>query len=167
LIRVDLAIVMMKRRPDRASRTLSRRRQTLAGSAVALAAVVATVSGCASGPSTRSLHYIDDQLVVSQPVHHASYAAYLRARLALEAQPADLITAAREIELALKIEPKEPHLWTTLAEVELQRGDREAAIEASRMALQLRPEYGPAQQLLAKLEGAAPSASTMSSRVEP
>ena len=124
----------------------------------------ALASACASGPSSRSLHYIDDQLVTSPPVHHASYAAYLRARIALEAQPADLTTAAREIEAAIKIEPREPHLWTTLAEVELQRGDRQAALEASRIALQLRPEYGPAQQLLTKLEGGESSASTMSSR---
>ena len=126
--------------------------------------VAAFSAGCATEPSSRSLHYIDGELVASAPVHHASYAAYLRARLALEAQPADLVTAGAEIETALKIEPREPHLWTTLAEVELQRGDRDAALEASRIALQLRPDYGPAQQLLAKLEGGDMSATTMSSR---
>jgi len=126
--------------------------------------LVALALGCASSPTSRSLHYIDGELVTSTPVHHASYAAYLRARLALESQPADLITAGEEIETAIKIEPREPHLWTTLAEVELKRGDREAALEASRIALQLRPDYGPAKQLLAKLEGGDTSTSTMTNR---
>ncbi|MCB9569896.1 MAG: hypothetical protein H6710_22200 [Myxococcales bacterium] len=121
-------------------------------------------TACAShGPSPRSLHYIDGDLVYSQPVHYRAYAAYLRARMAMEAQPADLDTAAGEVELALKIEPRDPHLWTTLAEVELRRGDREAALIASRTALQIRPEYAPAQQLLARLEGGEGS-SAMSSR---
>ena len=117
---------------------------------------------CTLGPSSRSLHYLDDQLVTSPPVHQAAYAAYLRARLAMEAQPADLERAVDEIAEAIEFAPREPHLWTTLAEVELQRGDREAAIKASRIALQLRPEYAPAQQLLVKLEGDATT--TMSSR---
>ncbi|MCA9658527.1 MAG: tetratricopeptide repeat protein [Myxococcales bacterium] len=149
-------------RPRRRNRAFVRR--TLP--ALALALVGLATSACAQrGPSTRSLHYVDDELVYSRPAHYRSYAAYLRARLALEGQPADLEVAAEQIGKALEIEPKEPHLWTTLAEVELRRGDRQAAREASEMALQIRPNYAPAQQMLAKLEaGDDGSTPAMSSR---
>ncbi len=150
---------MSTRCADRAPRAFSSFVRSFAG-----VGLVALAVGCASEPSSRSLHYIDGELVTSTPVHHASYAAYLRARLALESQPADLVTAGEEIETAIKIEPREPHLWTTLAEVELQRGDRDAALEASRIALQLRPDYGPAKQLMAKLEGGDTSTATMTNR---
>ncbi len=142
---------------------LSARQLASVGFVVVVVSVTALGSlACALGPSSRSLHYIDDQLVTSPPIHQLAYAAYLRARLAIEAEPADLERAVDEIAVAIEFAPREPHLWTTLAEVELQRGDREAALEASRIALQLRPEYGPAQQLLVKLEGDATT--TMSSR---
>lgn len=132
------------------------------------AAVVALLGGtlglgcAASGPSTRSLHYMDDTLVYSAPVHHQAYAAYLRARVALEAEPADLATAERELQRALHVEPRDPHLWTSLAEVELRRGDRDAALAAGRVALSLRPDYPPALQLVAKLEGNPAGATAMS-----
>ena len=122
-------------------------------------------AGCAaSGPSGRSLHYLGDTLVTSAPVHHQAYAAYLRARLALEAEPADLAAAERELQRALHVEPRDPHLWTTLAEVELRRGDRDAALAAGRVALSLRPDYPPALQLVAKLEGGAAGATAMAPR---
>lgn len=121
--------------------------------------------GCAaSGPSARSLHYMGDTLVYSAPVHHQAYAAYLRARVALEAEPADLTTAERELQRALHVEPRDPHLWTSLAEVELRRGDHDAALAAGRVALSLRPDYPPALQLVAKLEGHPAGATAMSSR---
>ena len=55
-----------------------------------LALALACACACApAGPSTRSLHYIGDALVVSQPVDHRAYASYLQARLALESEPVD------------------------------------------------------------------------------
>lgn len=142
-------------------------RELLPSFARAALLVVAVLGGAgcrAPGPSTRSLHYIDDTLVYSAPVHHQAYAAYLRARLALEAEPADLVTADRELRRALHVEPRDPHLWTSLAELELRRGDRDAALAAGKVALTLRPGYPPALQLVAKLEGAHVGATAMSRR---
>lgn len=130
------------------------------GALARTAVLVAAVSGCASSaPPVRSLHYVDDALVHSPTVHYQAYAAYLRARLAMEAEPADpaaaeaaLAVARSHLEAALRVAPHDAHLWTTVAEVELRRGDREAALAASRKALTYRPEYAPARQLLVRLE---------------
>jgi predicted Zn-dependent protease len=109
--------------------------------------------GCAaSAPAPRSLHYVDEALVYSPTVHHQAYAAYLRARLVMEVQPAAYAAAEAHLRAALKVAPRDPHLWTTLAELELRRGDRAAALSAGRTALTYRPGYPAARQLVARLE---------------
>ena len=120
---------------------------------LALLAGVGATGCAASGPSARSLHYVDDVLVYSPPAHHQAYTAYLRARLAMDGAPADLAAAEGHLQHALRVAPQDAHLWTTLAELELRRGDRDAALTASRKALAIRPGYAPARQLLVRLEG--------------
>jgi len=122
---------------------------------LALAAIVGLgpwVGCAASAPAPRSLHYIEEALVYSPTVHHQAYAAYLRARLVMEVQPAEYGAAEAHLRAALAVAPRDPHLWTTLAELELRRGDRDAALDAGRTALTLRPGYPAARQLVARLE---------------
>ena len=128
-------------------------RSTLTLAVLALLAGAGATGCAASGPSARSLHYVDDVLVHSPPAHHQAYAAYLRARLAMDGAPADFAAAEGHLQHALRVAPHDAHLWTTLAELELRRGDRDAALTASRKALAIRPGYAPARQLLVRLEG--------------
>lgn len=116
--------------------------------------------GCGAGVhGSRGLHYVDGKLVRSPPASSRGYEAYLRARLALEADPPRLQDAMEHIEEALGYEPREPHLWTTKAEIHRQGGQIGEAMASCRRALELRPGYAPARALLAKLEdGGAPAA---------
>ena len=120
-----------------------------------LALVLALLgAGCATvGPHPRTLHYNDGELVHSRPASSASYEAYLRARLALSVEPPHLDVAQAEIELALRYDGRDPHLWTTQAEIASLAGDEDKAIAAARRALTLRPGYPPAQKMMAKLTG--------------
>jgi Tfp pilus assembly protein PilF len=118
--------------------------------------VVALVlgAGCAStGPHPRALHYVEGELVYSRPATSASYEAYLRARLALSVEPPHLDVAQAEIELALKYDPRDPHLWTTQAEIAAKAGDEDRAMDAVQRALSLRPGYPPAEKMMAQLRG--------------
>lgn len=115
--------------------------------------------GCASGGTNgRALHVVDGTLVVSRPVSSTAYEVYLRARLALAANPPDLVQAQESIELALELDPRDPQLWTTQAEIAARARDDERAFAAARRALVLAPDYPPARKLLAELEGGEPSA---------
>jgi cytochrome c-type biogenesis protein CcmH/NrfG len=123
--------------------------------ALTLVAVVGCFAGCASHRvDARTLHYVDGELVSSRPISPRGYEAYLRARLALESDPPQLEHAAAMIDIALQLDPQEPHLWLTSAEVEERSGDMDAALTAVRRALELRPEYAPAQEMLVRLGGA-------------
>jgi tetratricopeptide (TPR) repeat protein len=121
--------------------------------------------GCArNSADPRTLHYIGDDLVSSRPVSPGGYEAYLRARLALERDPPALDEAAAYIDLALRLDPYEPHLWTTRAEIAQRAGDLDGALASVRRALELRPEYAPAQTLLVRLEGGKVAATTAAGR---
>lgn len=110
--------------------------------------------GCAAvAPSERSLHEVDGQVVSSSPPPPAAYEAYLRARLALESEPPRLDVAQRSIERAIRYDPRDPHLWTTRAEIEERAGQRDRAAASARRALAIRPGYPPAQEVLARVEG--------------
>jgi Tfp pilus assembly protein PilF len=91
--------------------------------------------------------------VYSRPATSASYEAYLRARLALSVEPPHLDVAQAEIELALKYDPRDPHLWTTQAEIAAKAGDEDRAMDAVQRALSLRPGYPPAEKMMAQLRG--------------
>jgi Tfp pilus assembly protein PilF len=111
-------------------------------------------AACATGGAhPRTLHYIDGELVHSRPAPSASYEAYLRARLALSVQPPHLDVAQAEIELALRYDSRDPHLWTTQAEIAWKAGDENRALAAARRALALRPGYPPAQKVMAQVTG--------------
>lgn len=122
---------------------------------LALACVLLGACAPAGVPSARTLHYIDKQLVTSPTVDHRAYAAYLRARLALEADPPDLARALQELDVALHYDRDDPHLWTTRGEVELALGDLDGARRSSARALALGPDYPPAQRLAARLDAPA------------
>ncbi|MCY0986842.1 hypothetical protein OV203_06900 [Nannocystis sp. ILAH1] len=114
---------------------------------------LALLGACArTGPSSRTLHYIDKTLVTSAPVDHRAYGAYMQARLALDAQPPDLGRALQQIDLALRYDRDDPHLWTTRGEIELRLGDVDAARRSSARALAFGPGYPPALQLAAQLQ---------------
>jgi predicted Zn-dependent protease len=119
---------------------------------VLLATLIGT-SGCYGYGyrSTRGLHYVDGQLVETQPPAPAAYEAYLRARLALERTPPQLDEARGHILDALRWQPGEPQLWTVKAEIEWLAGDFAAAEGDLATALQLRPGYPEAQKLLARV----------------
>ena len=118
------------------------------------------VAGCVtSAPHPRTLHEVDGNVVYSRPVSSAGYEAYLRARIALSTEPPQLDVAQREIDVALRYDPREPQLWTTQAEVAAKAGDERGAMKAIRRALALKPSYPPAVRVLAQLEGGAASAS--------
>lgn len=115
--------------------------------------VVAALAGCApAGPSVRTLHYVGPTLVSSPAVDHRAYAAYMQARLALEAEPPALAQALEAIEQALRYDRDDPHLWTTRGEIELRLGDVAAARRSSERALAHGPGYPPARQLAARLQ---------------
>ncbi len=115
--------------------------------------------GCVStGPHPRALHQVDGDVVYSPPPSSAAYEAYLRARLALSAEPAQLDVAQTEIGVALRYDPRDPHLWTTRAEIAALAGDDDGAVSAAERALSLQPGYPPAAAVLAELRGGAPAA---------
>jgi tetratricopeptide (TPR) repeat protein len=123
--------------------------------------VVLALAGCyANGyVVNRGLHYITDeqgneQLVRSEPPAPAAYEAYLRARIALDREPAQLDEARGHILDALRWQD-DPQLWTTLGEVEWRRGDFVAAERALDRALALRPGYAEAERLLASIHSGA------------
>ncbi|MGB1015320.1 MAG: hypothetical protein ACPG4T_14390, partial [Nannocystaceae bacterium] len=45
----------------------------------------------------------------------------------------------------------DPHLWTTRGELAMLRGELDVAFAASKRALELRPGYPPARELVAKI----------------
>lgn len=121
---------------------------------LALLALLGCFAGCASQHAdARTLHYVDGELVSSHPVSPRGYEAYLRARLALESDPPQLEHAAAMIDIAIQLDPHEPHLWLTQAEVEERSGDIDAALASVKHALELRPKYAPAQRMLVRLGG--------------
>lgn len=116
------------------------------------AACLATSTACAAAPpSHASLHVVDGRVVHSAPPSTTAYAAYLRARLALEAMPPQLDTAAIEIEVALRAAPRDPQLWTVRGEIAAARGDGDEALRSANRALALSKDYAPAKRLLARL----------------
>ncbi|MEM6996654.1 MAG: tetratricopeptide repeat protein [Myxococcota bacterium] len=124
-----------------------------------MAALVGTA--CAPvGPSARSLHYVDGQLVHSRPPAPHAYESYLRARLALDAEPPDAAAALAHLRRAQRSDPRDPHLWATRAEAEALIGDVDAARASAQRALTLSPGYPPAQRVLATIDGGARSAAT-------
>jgi tetratricopeptide (TPR) repeat protein len=126
---------------------------------VPLALALASCAYTAS-PTDRSLHVVDGKLVSSRPIPAAAYEAYLRARLALDADPPRLDEAYREITVALRADPRDPHLWTTRAEIESRLGEESRALASLDQALDLRPDYPPAKQLRARLDQGQSSAAT-------
>lgn len=112
------------------------------------------------GPSYRALHEVDGEVVHSHPPPPAAYESYLRARIALDRDPPQLDEARVYIARALRADPRDPHLWATRAEIEEQSGQTESALASAQHALALRPGYPPAEQVLARLQGGAASAST-------
>lgn len=118
-----------------------------------LVLVLALAGACThSGASSRTLHYVGKDLVSTPQVDHRAYAAYLQARLALETAPPDLPRALEQIDLALRYDRDDPHLWTTRGEIELRMGDVDAARDSSRRALSYNPDYPPARQLAARVQ---------------
>lgn len=135
-----------------------------AGAVVGWAAL-SILAGCMPmmAPGYRSLHEVDGEVVHSSPPSPAAYESYLRARLALEREPPQLDLAQHYIRRALKSDPRDPHLWSTRAEIEERQGQAEQARVSAQRALTLRPGYAPAQRVLARLDGGAVSASTTGS----
>lgn len=108
-----------------------------------------------AGPNPRTLHYVGDALVTSRPPDHRAYTAYVQAQLALASEPPDLARALEQISLAIDYDRGDAHLWTVRGEIELRRGDLEAARRSSAQALALRPGYPPAERLAARLHNGA------------
>ncbi|MEM6293100.1 MAG: hypothetical protein AAGA54_17620 [Myxococcota bacterium] len=121
--------------------------------------VMLVLCACAvQGPRARALHEVDGELVYSNPPSAAAYEAYLRARVALNAEPPQLDMARAEIELAIRYDGRAPHLWTTRAEIAARAGDEETAAASAERALALRPGYAPAEAVLAQVRGGPASA---------
>lgn len=119
-----------------------------------LCLALAGLGACAtSGASARSLHYVDDELVYSNPPSALAYEAYMRARVALSAEPPRLDQARSEIEVALHYDRRAPHLWSTRAEIAALQGDDDTAVASAERALALRPGYPPAQAVLTGVRG--------------
>jgi len=118
------------------------------------------LAACGPGPGYRTLHEVDGEVVSSPPPPPAAYEAYLRARLALEHDPPRLDLAQQSIERAIRFDPRDPQLWATRAEIEEQAGQPEHAASSARHALELRPGYRLAQEVLARIEGGGTSAAT-------
>ncbi len=114
--------------------------------------LAALLAGCATrGPGDASLHVVDGKTVASNAPSTVAYAAYLRCRLALDAEPPRLDEARAHMEAALAADPRDPHLWTVLAEIEAQRGAGTEALVALDRAFALRPDYPPAKRVAARL----------------
>lgn len=126
-----------------------------------LAAALALCGACVNGyMANRGLHYItnadgEQVLVRSSPPSPAAYEAYLRARLALEREGADLDAARTQAFVALRWQPNDPQLWTLLAEIEWRAGDTIAAEAALEQALRLRPGFVEALALRSELADTA------------
>jgi predicted Zn-dependent protease len=117
-------------------------------------------SGCATtAPSPRSLHEVDGEVVYSRPPSPGAYEAYLRARLALDADPPRPEEALGFLEQLQRTAPHDPHLWATKAEALALMGEYDEARTAAQRSLAISPEYPKAQRVLASLPGAASSAS--------
>ncbi len=128
------------------------------GSLLALLAGTCALSGCIRVHNTwrtRTWEEVDGEVVRSRPVDPSGYAAYVRARVAMDRNPPDLDEAREHLERALRNDPKDPHLWTTLGELEAMAGDQDLALGAAEYALQLRPGYPPAVELVEKLSTAS------------
>lgn len=128
--------------------------------AVVAVVLLAALGGCRGtmlgpGQGYRSLHVVDGQVVSSPPPAPSAYEAYLRARLAFEHEPPQLVEARFYIEEAIRFDPRDPHLWATRAEIEERAGKPMEAAAAARKALAFRPGYPLAEQVLARVEGAA------------
>jgi Tfp pilus assembly protein PilF len=122
--------------------------------------LVVLVCACAPrGPSDHGLHVVDGQTVQSAPPSTSAYAAYLRCRLALDAEPPRLDEARAHIEAALAADPRDPHLWTVRAEIDAKRGEGDEAMKSLGKAFALRPDYPPAKRLAAQLGKGPASAS--------
>lgn len=143
-----------------------RRRRAAAVIRGVLVVSLGALAGCyAVGPGYRSLHEVDGELVTSPPPPPSAYEAYLRARLALEQEPPGIEDARYYIGFALQIDPKDPHLWATQAEIEARAGETERAVASARKALAIRPGYPPAERVLARVSeqgGDGATASTAS-----
>jgi cytochrome c-type biogenesis protein CcmH/NrfG len=111
----------------------------------------------------RNLHYVDGELVETKAPAPAAYEAYLRARVALERNPAQLDEARGHILDALRWQPDEPQLWTVKAEIERKAGDFTTAERDLARALELRPGYPEAQRLLATIREPGSSATAAAS----
>ena len=114
--------------------------------------------GCVTGgPSSRSLHEVDGEIVYSRPPSPAAYEAYLRARLALDANPPRPEDALVDLERLNRFAPKDPHLWATRAEAHAMLGEYDQARLAVDRALALDPASAKAQRVLASLPDKQPS----------
>jgi hypothetical protein len=134
------------------------------GAERAVAVLLVVLGGCYPvGTGYRSLHVVDGEVVQSPPPPPSAYEAYLRARVALEQEPPQLSEARYFIARALQMDPRDPHLWATQAEIEERAGQVEQAAVSARRALAIRPGYPPAQQVLARLEGGSPGAAATAS----
>lgn len=125
----------------------------------AVSVVIILAAGCiGTGPGDHALHVVDGKVVHSPPPPSSAYTAYLRARLALDADPPRLDEAQVEIDRALRADPRDPQLWTVRAEIAARMGDGRAATAAIDRAFALRPGYPPAERLQARLGAGAASA---------
>lgn len=110
------------------------------------------VLGCAPrGPSNQALHVVDGQVVYSTPPASTAYAAYLRCRLAMEANPPQLEDASSWIDAAVAADPRDPQLWTVRGEIAARQGDGARAMASVKRALELSADYPAAKRLLARL----------------
>jgi cytochrome c-type biogenesis protein CcmH/NrfG len=117
-----------------------------------LLSITLLVGACATrGPTHQSLHVVDGQVVHSPPPSSTAYAAYLRCRLALEANPPRLDEAASEIDAAVAADPRDPQLWTVRGEVAARQGDGARALASAKRALELSADYPAAKRLMARL----------------
>lgn len=120
------------------------------------------LAACApTGTSARALHYVDDELVYSNPPPALAYEAYMRSRIALSSDPPRLEQARAEIEVALHYDRRAAHLWTTRAEIAALQGQDDVAASSAERALALRPGYAPAQAVLTSVRG-GPKAAAVS-----
>ena len=139
---------------------MSRRALVFAGLVVSLT----TSSACTRGLNPRTQHVVDDQVVFSPPPSSGEYAAYIRVRVALDTEGADLERAQHDLTVLLARNPRDAHLWTTSAELESRLGNHEKAERALARALELSPDYGPALAL--RSEWDTPNAATAARQPE-
>lgn len=121
-----------------------------------MAVALVGLGGCYPvGPGYRSLHVVDGEVVHSPAPPPSAYEAYVRARLALDHDPPQLGEARYHLDRALRADPRDPHLWFTLAQLEELEGHVEEAKLSARRALTIRPGYPPAHRVLTRLEAGA------------